>query len=90
MNAKRVLKVMLIVVLIAGLIAGVAYARESRGRRIREMLQFKEWQHKEWRGYSKWGDGRTMRGMSVDRMNAKRAKEVIIVEFWIIYFCCLV
>ena len=68
MNVRKVLKVMLVVALVAGLVAGIAYAKESRGRRFRG-----ETQHKEWRGFSKWGDGRTMRGMSDNRMNVKRA-----------------
>ena len=72
MNVKRVLKVMLAVILVAGLVTGIAYAKESRGRRTRGEMQHKEWQHKGLRGHSKWSDGRTMRGMSVDRMNAKR------------------
>ena len=73
MNVKRVSKVMLAVVLVAGLVTGIAYARESRGRKIRGEVQCKERQHKEWRGYDKWSDGRTMRGKFVDRMSAKRA-----------------
>ena len=73
MNVKRVLKVVLAVVLVAGLVSGIAYARESRGRGIRGGTQYKERHHKEWREYSKFSGGRTMRGMSVDRVNAKRA-----------------
>ena len=73
MNARKVLKVMLAVALVAGLVTGIAYAKESRGRKIKGEMQHKEQQHKEWRGYSKWSDGRTMRGMSGDRMNVKKA-----------------
>ena len=68
MNVSKALKIMLVVALVAGLVAGIAYAKESRGRRFRG-----EMQHKEWRGFSKWGDSRTMRGMSIDRMSVKRA-----------------
>ena len=71
MNVRKVLKVVLVVALVAGLVAGVAYAKESRGRRIRGEMH-KEWQHREWRGHSKWSDGRAMRGMG-HRINVKRA-----------------
>ena len=73
MNVKRVSKVALAVVLVAGLVTGIAYARESRGRKMKGEMQYKERQHKECRGHGKWSDNRTMRGESVDRMNAKRA-----------------
>jgi len=73
MNVKRVSKVVLAVVLVAGLVTGIAYARESRGGKIRGEVQYKERQHKECRGYGKWSDVHTMRGKSVYRMNSKRA-----------------